>query len=55
MTGKLDAVQLVKVGAEVLGGKGGGGRADMAQAGGNDSSAVTKALAAVESVLISRS
>ncbi len=31
---KFDAVKLVKVGSEVIGGKGGGGRADFAQAGG---------------------
>ncbi|HMS44401.1 MAG TPA: DHHA1 domain-containing protein [Alphaproteobacteria bacterium] len=31
---KIDAVRLVKIGAELLGGKGGGGRAEMAQAGG---------------------
>ena len=30
-----DAVQLVKVGSEIIGGKGGGGRKDFAQAGGN--------------------
>ena len=31
---KYDAVELVKQAAEILGGKGGGGRADFAQAGG---------------------
>jgi len=31
---RFDAVELVRLGAEVLGGKGGGGRTDMAQAGG---------------------
>src|SRR2546427_10189506 len=34
LTGRFDAVELVRLGAEALGGKGGGGRADMAQAGG---------------------
>ena len=34
LTGRFDAVELVRVGAEALGGKGGGGRPDMAQAGG---------------------
>ena len=34
LTGRFDAVELVRAGAEALGGKGGGGRADMAQAGG---------------------
>ena len=31
---KYDAVNLVKIGSEILGGKGGGGRKDFAQAGG---------------------
>jgi alanyl-tRNA synthetase len=34
LTAKLSAVDLVRVAAEALGGKGGGGRPDMAQAGG---------------------
>ena len=32
---KFDAVELVKIASEVLGGKGGGGRKDFAQAGGS--------------------
>ena len=32
---KIDAVNLVKSGAEIIGGKGGGGRVDFAQAGGS--------------------
>ncbi len=36
LTSKIDAVKLVRIGAEKLGGKGGGGRPDMAQAGGPD-------------------
>ncbi len=31
---KFDAVKIVRAGSEVIGGKGGGGRADFAQAGG---------------------
>ena len=31
---KFDAVKLIKTGSEIIGGKGGGGRADFAQAGG---------------------
>ena len=42
------AVDLVKVGAEALGGKGGGGRPDMAQAGGPDGGKAGDALAAIE-------
>ena len=33
---KFDAVQFVKVGSEIIGGKGGGGRKDFAQAGGQE-------------------
>ena len=36
LTGRVSAVDLVRVAAEALGGKGGGGRPDMAQAGGAD-------------------
>jgi alanyl-tRNA synthetase len=32
---KIDAVNLVKIGSEIIGGKGGGGRVDFAQAGGS--------------------
>ena len=47
LVGKLSAVELVRAGAEALGGKGGGGRPDMAQAGGPDGS---KADAAIEAI-----
>jgi len=43
-----NAVELVKAGAEALGGKGGGGRPDMAQAGGPDGAKAGEALAAIE-------
>ncbi len=36
LAGRINAVDLVKIGSEMLGGKGGGGRPDMAQAGGPD-------------------
>jgi alanyl-tRNA synthetase len=48
---KISAVDLVRVGAEALGGKGGGGRPDMAQAGGPDGSKSTEALLAIEQKL----
>ena len=48
-----NAVDLVKIGAEVLGGKGGGGRPDMAQAGGSDGSKAADALKAIEAKLAS--
>ncbi|MCA3675781.1 MAG: alanine--tRNA ligase, partial [Methylobacterium sp.] len=47
LAGRLNAVELVKIGSEVLGGKGGGGRPDMAQAGGPDGSRMAAALAAI--------
>ncbi|MCK5285337.1 MAG: hypothetical protein KAJ86_07115, partial [Alphaproteobacteria bacterium] len=51
LTDKIDAVELVKLGAQVLGGKGGGGRSDMAQAGGSDASAANDAVIAIENAL----
>jgi len=50
-TGKANAVDLVRTAAEALGGKGGGGRPDMAQAGGPDGAKAAAALAAVEAQL----
>ncbi len=44
---RFDAVQLVRAGAETLGGKGGGGRPDMAQAGGPDATRADAAVAAI--------
>ena len=43
LTKKYDAVSLVKVASEVLGGKGGGGRKDFAQAGGTDKDKIEEA------------
>ncbi|MBT7146493.1 MAG: alanine--tRNA ligase, partial [Rhodospirillales bacterium] len=51
LTDKFSAVDLVREGAAVVGGKGGGGRPDMAQAGGPDGSKATEALAAIEAAL----
>ncbi|WP_310531843.1 alanine--tRNA ligase [Novosphingobium sp.] len=51
LTGKVSAVDLVRAGVEALGGKGGGGRPDMAQGGGPDGSAAGAALYAVKAVL----
>jgi alanyl-tRNA synthetase len=45
---RFSAVDLVRLGAEALGGKGGGGRPDMAQAGGPDGARAAEALAAIE-------
>ncbi|MBZ8134715.1 alanine--tRNA ligase [Afifella sp. IM 167] len=49
LTEKFNAIDLVRLGSEVLGGKGGGGRPDMAQAGGPDGSRAEAALAAITS------
>jgi alanyl-tRNA synthetase len=51
LTKRFNAVELVKKAAEALGGKGGGGRPDMAQAGGPDGANAEAALAAVEAAL----
>ncbi|OYD84668.1 alanine--tRNA ligase [Azospirillum brasilense] len=51
LTGKISAVDLVRVGAEALGGKGGGGRPDMAQAGGPDAALAPAAVEAIEKAL----
>jgi len=51
LTKRFNAVDLVKKGAEALGGKGGGGRPDMAQAGGPDGAKAEAALAAIEAAL----
>jgi alanyl-tRNA synthetase len=48
LTAKISAVDLVKTGAAALGGSGGGGRPDMAQAGGPNAIAANDALAAIE-------
>jgi alanyl-tRNA synthetase len=51
LVARFNAVELVRKGAEALGGKGGGGRPDMAQAGGPDGSKADAALAAVAAAL----
>ena len=48
---RISAVDLVRIGAEVLGGKGGGGRPDLAQAGGPDGAKAADALKAIEQKL----
>ncbi|MGE4352158.1 MAG: alanine--tRNA ligase [Bdellovibrionales bacterium] len=51
LTNRISAVDLVKLGAEALGGKGGGGRPNMAQAGGDNENAMPEAVAVVEKAL----
>jgi alanyl-tRNA synthetase len=54
LTSRISAVDLVRAGSEALGGKGGGGRPDMAQAGGPEVDHAERALAAVEQALRAR-
>jgi alanyl-tRNA synthetase len=51
LTSRYNAVDLVRVASEALGGKGGGGRPDMAQAGGPDGANAAAALAAIEKAM----
>jgi alanyl-tRNA synthetase len=51
LTGRFSAVDLVRKASEALGGKGGGGRPDMAQAGGPDASKAANAVSAVREAL----
>ncbi len=51
LTDRLSAVDLVRAGSAAVGGKGGGGRPDMAQAGGPDGDAADAALAAIEEAI----
>ena len=52
LTGTISAVDLVRAGVAALGGKGGGGRADMAQGGGPDGDKAADAIAAVKAVIV---
>jgi alanyl-tRNA synthetase len=51
LTARFNAVELVRAASEALGGKGGGGRPDMAQAGGPDGAKADAALAAIEKAM----
>jgi alanyl-tRNA synthetase len=51
LTARYNAVDLVRVASEALGGKGGGGRPDMAQAGGPNGAAANDAIDAVAKAL----
>src|SRR5579871_4337020 len=51
LTSRFNAVDLVRAASEALGGKGGGGRPDMAQAGGPDGTKADAALAAIEKAM----
>jgi alanyl-tRNA synthetase len=51
LTARISAVELVKIAALALGGKGGGGRPDMAQAGGVDIAGAEQAIIDVTKLL----
>jgi alanyl-tRNA synthetase len=51
LTAGNNAVQLVQAGVAALGGKGGGGRPDMAQGGGPNGNAAETALAAIKKLV----
>ncbi|MBD1139060.1 alanine--tRNA ligase, partial [Pelagibacterales bacterium SAG-MED46] len=51
LTNKFDAVQFVKTGSEIIGGKGGGGRKDFAQAGGQDNSKIEEAFKKLKNLI----
>ena len=51
LTDKISAIDLVKAGSHEVGGQGGGGRPDMAQAGGNDASHVKQAFKSMKSLI----
>jgi alanine--tRNA ligase len=51
LTARLSAVDLVRIGSEAVGGKGGGGRPDMAQAGGPDAASAQAAIDRIEAAL----
>ena len=51
LSGRISAVDLVRAGAAAVGGKGGGGRPDLAQAGGPDGAQAAEALVAIERAL----
>ena len=51
LTNKFDAVKFVKVGSEIIGGKGGGGRKDFAQAGGQDKNKIDQAIIEIKKLI----
>tara|TARA_B100001769_G_scaffold108663_1_gene84507 strand:- start:379 stop:1155 length:777 start_codon:yes stop_codon:yes gene_type:complete len=51
LANKYDAVKFAKLGSEIIGGKGGGGRKDFAQAGGQDQSKIDEAFEKIKSLI----
>ena len=48
---KYDAVKFAKLGSEIIGGKGGGGRKDFAQAGGQDKTKIDEAFEKLKALI----
>jgi alanyl-tRNA synthetase len=53
LTDRYNAVDFVKAASQILGGKGGGGRADFAQAGGHDKTKIDNVLHIIKEMIIS--
>ncbi|MFN7662677.1 MAG: DHHA1 domain-containing protein [Alphaproteobacteria bacterium] len=51
LTSRFDAVDFVKASVDFIGGKGGGGRKDMAQAGGNNAAGLPKVFSTIEELI----
>ena len=51
LTEKFDAVEFVKLSSEIIGGQGGGGRKDFAQAGGQDKTKINEAFEKIKSLI----
>ena len=51
LTKKFDAVKLVKISSEIIGGQGGGGRKDFAQAGGQDHNKISEAFNKIKDLI----
>ena len=51
LTQKFDAVEFVKISSEIIGGQGGGGRKDFAQAGGQDQNKINEAFEKIKSLI----
>jgi alanyl-tRNA synthetase len=51
LTNKFDAVKFVKLSSEIIGGQGGGGRKDFAQAGGQDQNKINEAFEKIKSLI----
>ena len=51
LTDKFNAVEFVRVGSAIIGGQGGGGRKDFAQAGGQDESKIDEAFEKIKNLI----